>query len=106
METGTETETETENETEIETQTEKETETEKETDRDRDRDRATETETETGTQRHRHILVKAIIPRAVSGARLWRPRRQICDGLRESTRKLIFACMKRKLYTDETKVAQ
>jgi DNA topoisomerase-2 len=30
----------------------------------------------------------------------------ICDGLKESTRKILFACMKRKLYTNEIKVAQ
>jgi DNA topoisomerase-2 len=30
----------------------------------------------------------------------------ICDGLKESTRKILFACMKRKLYKDEIKVAQ
>ena len=30
----------------------------------------------------------------------------ICDGLKESTRKIMFACFKRKLYTNEVKVAQ
>jgi len=30
----------------------------------------------------------------------------ICDGLKESTRKILFACLKRKLYTNEIKVAQ
>ncbi|WP_396189850.1 DNA gyrase subunit A, partial [Flavobacterium sp.] len=30
----------------------------------------------------------------------------ICDGLKESTRKILFACFKRKLYTNEIKVAQ
>ena len=30
----------------------------------------------------------------------------ICDGLKESTRKILFACLKRKLYTNEMKVAQ
>jgi DNA topoisomerase-2 len=30
----------------------------------------------------------------------------ICDGLKESTRKILFACMKRRLYTNEIKVAQ
>jgi DNA topoisomerase-2 len=30
----------------------------------------------------------------------------ICDGLKESTRKIIFACFKRRLYTNEIKVAQ
>ena len=30
----------------------------------------------------------------------------ICDGLKESTRKILFACMKRKLYKDDIKVAQ
>jgi len=30
----------------------------------------------------------------------------ICDGLKESTRKILFACFKRKLYTNEVKVAQ
>ena len=30
----------------------------------------------------------------------------ICDGLKESTRKIMFACFKRKLYTNEIKVAQ
>lgn len=30
----------------------------------------------------------------------------ICDGLKESTRKIVFACFKRKLYTNEIKVAQ
>ena len=30
----------------------------------------------------------------------------ICDGLKESTRKILFACIKRKLYTNEIKVAQ
>jgi len=30
----------------------------------------------------------------------------ICDGLKESTRKILFACMKRKLFTNEIKVAQ
>ena len=30
----------------------------------------------------------------------------ICDGLKESTRKIIYACFKRKLYTNEIKVAQ
>ena len=30
----------------------------------------------------------------------------ICDGLKESTRKILFACFKRKLFTNELKVAQ
>lgn len=30
----------------------------------------------------------------------------ICDGLKESTRKIMYACFKRKLYTNEIKVAQ
>tara|TARA_B000000437_G_scaffold219375_2_gene201131 strand:- start:1021 stop:4539 length:3519 start_codon:yes stop_codon:yes gene_type:complete len=30
----------------------------------------------------------------------------ICDGLKESTRKILFACIKRKLYNNEIKVAQ
>ena len=30
----------------------------------------------------------------------------ICDGLKESTRKILFACFKRKLYNNEIKVAQ
>lgn len=30
----------------------------------------------------------------------------ICDGLKESTRKIIYACFKKKLYTNEIKVAQ
>jgi len=30
----------------------------------------------------------------------------ICDGLKESTRKILYACLKRKLYTNEIKVAQ
>jgi DNA topoisomerase-2 len=30
----------------------------------------------------------------------------ICDGLKESTRKILFSCFKRKLYTNEVKVAQ
>jgi len=30
----------------------------------------------------------------------------ICDGLKESTRKILFACFKRKLFTNEIKVAQ
>jgi DNA topoisomerase-2 len=30
----------------------------------------------------------------------------ICDGLKESTRKILFACLKRNLYTNEIKVAQ
>ena len=30
----------------------------------------------------------------------------ICDGLKESTSKILFACFKRKLYTNEVKVAQ
>jgi len=30
----------------------------------------------------------------------------ICDGLKESTRKILFACFKRRLYTNEVKVAQ
>lgn len=30
----------------------------------------------------------------------------ICDGLKESTRKILFACLKRKLYNSEIKVAQ
>jgi DNA topoisomerase-2 len=30
----------------------------------------------------------------------------ICDGLKESTRKIIYACFKRRLYTNEIKVAQ
>lgn len=30
----------------------------------------------------------------------------MCDGLKESTRKILFGCMKRKLYRDEIKVAQ
>ena len=30
----------------------------------------------------------------------------ICDGLKESTRKILFACIKRKLSTNEIKVAQ
>jgi len=30
----------------------------------------------------------------------------LCDGLKESTRKIIYACFKRKLYTNEIKVAQ
>lgn len=30
----------------------------------------------------------------------------ICDGLKESTRKILYACIKRKLYTNEIKVAQ
>ncbi len=30
----------------------------------------------------------------------------ICDGFKESTRKILFACLKRKLYTNEIKVAQ
>jgi DNA gyrase/topoisomerase IV subunit B len=30
----------------------------------------------------------------------------ICDGLKESTRKIIFTCLKRKLYTSEIRVAQ
>ena len=30
----------------------------------------------------------------------------ICDGLKESTRKILFACFKRRLYTNEIKVAQ
>ena len=30
----------------------------------------------------------------------------ICDGLKESIRKILFGCLKRRLYTDEVKVAQ
>tara|TARA_B100000795_G_scaffold269298_1_gene258255 strand:- start:3612 stop:7163 length:3552 start_codon:yes stop_codon:yes gene_type:complete len=30
----------------------------------------------------------------------------ICDGLKESTRKILYACFKRKLYTNEIKIAQ
>lgn len=30
----------------------------------------------------------------------------LCDGLKESTRKILFACFKRKLFTNEIKVAQ
>ena len=30
----------------------------------------------------------------------------ICDGLKESTRKILYACFKRKLYNNEIKVAQ
>jgi DNA topoisomerase-2 len=30
----------------------------------------------------------------------------MCDGLKESTRKILYACFKRKLYTNEIKVAQ
>lgn len=30
----------------------------------------------------------------------------LCDGLKESTRKIIFTCLKRKLYTNEIRVAQ
>lgn len=30
----------------------------------------------------------------------------MCDGLKESTRKILFGCMKRRLYRDEIKVAQ
>lgn len=30
----------------------------------------------------------------------------LCDGLKESTRKIIFTCLKRKLYTQEIRVAQ
>jgi DNA topoisomerase-2 len=30
----------------------------------------------------------------------------ICDGLKESTRKILFACFKRRLYANEIKVAQ
>ena len=30
----------------------------------------------------------------------------ICDGLKESTRKIIYSCFKKKLYTNEIKVAQ
>lgn len=30
----------------------------------------------------------------------------ICDGLKESTRKILYACFKRKLFTNEIKVAQ
>lgn len=30
----------------------------------------------------------------------------LCDGLKESTRKILFGCFKRKLYKDEIKVAQ
>ena len=30
----------------------------------------------------------------------------LCDGLKESTRKIMFACFKRKLYSNEIKVAQ
>jgi DNA topoisomerase-2 len=30
----------------------------------------------------------------------------ICDGLKESTRKILYACLKRNLYTNEIKVAQ
>lgn len=30
----------------------------------------------------------------------------LCDGLKESTRKILFACMKRKLFNNEIKVAQ
>lgn len=30
----------------------------------------------------------------------------LCDGLKESTRKILFACIKRRLYTNEIKVAQ
>jgi DNA topoisomerase-2 len=30
----------------------------------------------------------------------------LCDGLKESTRKILFACFKRRLYTNEIKVAQ
>ena len=30
----------------------------------------------------------------------------ICDGLKESTRKILYACFKRRLYTNEIKVAQ
>lgn len=30
----------------------------------------------------------------------------ICDGLKESTRKILYACIKRKLYNNEIKVAQ
>jgi DNA gyrase/topoisomerase IV subunit B len=30
----------------------------------------------------------------------------LCDGLKESTRKIMFGCFKRKLYRDEIKVAQ
>lgn len=30
----------------------------------------------------------------------------ICDGLKESTRKILYACLKKKLYSNEIKVAQ
>lgn len=30
----------------------------------------------------------------------------LCDGLKESTRKILYACLKRKLFTNEIKVAQ
>ena len=30
----------------------------------------------------------------------------LCDGLKESTRKILYACLKRNLYTNEIKVAQ
>ena len=30
----------------------------------------------------------------------------ICDGLKESTRKILYACLKRKLFSNEIKVAQ
>jgi DNA gyrase/topoisomerase IV subunit B len=30
----------------------------------------------------------------------------LCDGLKESTRKIIFTCLKRKIYTQEIRVAQ
>ena len=30
----------------------------------------------------------------------------LCDGLKESTRKILFTCLKRKLYTQEIRVAQ
>ena len=30
----------------------------------------------------------------------------LCDGLKESTRKILYACFKKKLYTNEIKVAQ
>lgn len=30
----------------------------------------------------------------------------LCDGLKESTRKILFTCLKRKLYTNEIRVAQ
>lgn len=41
-----------------------------------------------------------------SNSDLERSINHLCDGLKESTRKILFGCMKRKLYTNEIKVAQ